>query len=432
MAKRKVGAAMAEKTSYQTPTPKPIMVGGTRVDIPAAKPKLTGKDYLDKITESGKEVDKARAEIDRLIAEGDLYAAEGDRLAGLARLGTGMTPEGTILRVEEGDVSNTIVPILSDGKGGEVKGEQGINPIIPGSGGGTEFKPEVTLASNTFKNTIALIFGQTEAAQPWVTEMYKLTTGFIKTGSTEDEALNYALYEAKDKGLAPQFTKRFEGVFKLQERLQKGEAVAVPTIAEFIQAEIQMGEVLTRAGMPELANQEFLGGVLGRGKSVLEVGNLISDVFTSIDTAPANLKKDLQTYFPGVDRVQIAKALLTGEAGATELKKKVAGISVLSAAGSQGIGIDLATAGDIAARGYSYEESLAGFGQVKELERARTLSQFQGGNFTQEQAQKYVFEKSQEEKDRLEKIAEAERVKFQGQAGTTASSLRGASARGII
>lgn len=289
-----------------------------------------------------------------------------------------------------------------------------------------------TLGKDVFKSTLALMLGSTEAAKPWVSEIYGIASGFYKSGSTIEEALNFSIYEAKNKGLAPEFTKRFKGIFDLQARLQGGEAIEVPTIAQFIKAESDIGTTLREAGLGDLANQEFLGNVLGQGKSVLEVGNLISQTFSNIDNAPKELKDTLSTYFPTVDRVSLAKALLTGEAGAAELNKKVAAISVLSAAGTQGVTVDLATAGDIAARGFDYQESLTGFGQVKELERANTLAQFQSGQFTQQQAQGYVFGQNQAEKERLQKLKSIEEARFAGSAGLAASALRGKATRGEI
>jgi hypothetical protein len=94
--------------------------------------------------------------------------------------------------------------------------------------------------------------------------------------------------------------------------------------------------------------------------------------------------------------------------------------------------VDLATAGDIAARGFDYEKSLTGFGQVKDLQRANTLAQFEGGTFNQQQAQKYVFEQSQTETERLRKLKSTEEARFGGSSGLAASALRGKTARGEI
>lgn len=335
---------------------------------------------------------------------------------------------GTLLRYEAGSTSATRTPIYANGKGGEYRGPEDVNPLVPGSTGTTK-ESERTLAKDTFANTLALAFGTQEAAQPWVNEIYNLASGFYNTGSTISESLNLSLYEAKAKGLAPQFTKRFKGVFDLQEKLQKGEAVTVPTIADFIKSEAAIGDTLREAGLGDIATQDFIGSVIGAGNSILDVGNLISSTFTTIDNAPAALRKTLDTYFPSVDRVSLAKALLTGTEGAAALDKKIKGISVLSAAGSQGISTDLATASDIAARGVDYGQALTGFGQVKELERTNVLAQMQGDTFTQKEAIGLTFEQSQAARDKAEKIKAAEIAKFQNSSGLAQSALRGQSAR---
>lgn len=304
--------------------------------------------------------------------------------------------------------------------------------IVPGSTGGSSFAPDRTLSSDTFKNTLALLLGPLEASQPWVSEIFGLVSGFYKTGSSIEESLNLGLYDAKAKGLAPQFTKRFKGVFDLQARLQAGEAISVPTIAEFIKAESDIGDILREVGMPELATQEFLGGVLGLGKSVLEVGKLISNTFAAIDNAPKALKDTLATYFPSVDRVSLAKALLTGKEGAAELDKKIKGITVLSAAGTQGVNIGLAAAGDIAAMGYGYNESLQGFGAVKQLERGNTLAQFEGQKFTQQEATDMTFSQNAAAIEKARLLREKEAGRFSGQSGLAASALRGKSAQSVI
>ena len=286
-----------------------------------------------------------------------------------------------------------------------------------------------TLARDTFANTFALIFGSKEASQPYVGKLYDLVSGFYKTGSTVDDALNLAIRQAREEKVIPEFTKRFAGIFALDDQFKAGKAISVPTIAEFFAAEAKMGEVLTNAGLGDLATQEFLGNVIGLGKSVLEVGNLISNTFSTIDNAPASLKADFATYFPGVDRVSIARALLTGPEGAAELDKRIKGISVLSAAGSQGIKTDLATASDIAAQGYDYQQSLTGFGTVNQLQRANTLAEFGGNKFTQAQAISATFGKSIEEKKKLEQIDALERARYAARSGLSQNAL-GANTKG--
>lgn len=324
---------------------------------------------------------------------------------------------------DNGDGTYTVT--YSDGST-EVKGTK-----LSANGGSTGFGAGSTrtLAKDTFANTLAILMGNAEASQPWVQELYGLVSGFYNSGSTIDEALNLGLFDAKNKGVATAFTKRFKGVFALQDKLNKGEAVVVPSIADYIKSEADMASLLKEAGLADLAKQDFLGDVIGMGNSVLDVGNLISKVFNTIDNAPKELRDTLNTYFPSVDRVSLAKALLTGTEGAAALEKKVKGISVLSAAGTQGVSVDLATASDIAAGGVDYGTALTGFGQVKDLERTNVLAQFSGGTFTQKEALGLTFSQNQAAKDKAEAEKAKEFARFGGTSGLSASALRGRSAR---
>lgn len=279
-----------------------------------------------------------------------------------------------------------------------------------------------TLALDTFKATLGLLFGKDEASKAYVGKLYSLVSGFYKTGSEVDEAINLALYQAESENAIPEFTSRFKGIFALRDAKQKGAAISVPTIAEFFATEAKMGEVLTGAGLGDLATESFLGDIIGKQKSVNEVASLIGDVFNTIDYAPKELKATLSTYFPGVDRVSIARAILTGPEGAQALSQKIKGVSVLSAGAQYGIPVDLATATDIANRGFDYNSALAGFGQVSSLSRAGDLARMSGGDFTQAQAQSAVFYKDSGNLSQLSKIKEVEENRFASQVGNVKGS----------
>lgn len=311
----------------------------------------------------------------------------------------------------------------------------GTKVTATGTGSGSLTADRV-YAKDTFINTLKLTFGAKEAAQPYVGKLYDLVSGFYKSGSTEDEALNLAIREARTSNIIPEFTERFKGIFALEDQLKAGKAVSVPTIAEFFAAEAKMGEVLTNAGLGDLATQSFLGDIIGQGKSVLEVGNLISDVFTTIDNAPTALKTSLQTYFPGVDRVSMAKAILTGPQGAAELAQKVKGISVQSAAGSQGLGIDLASAQDIANMGYDYNQALTGFGQVAQsLPTFEKLQEMRLGtnvetSDAQSMLQNSIFGKNAAAQAAIDKAAREEEARFKSSAGIASSKSLASQQRG--
>ena len=296
-----------------------------------------------------------------------------------------------------------------------------VNPGSSGFAAGSE----KTLAIDTFRNTLALLFGAKEASQPWVTALYSSASKFYNSGSTIDEAINLSLQDVRyNKDLKP-FTDRFNGIYALTDRLAKGEAIEVPTVAEYFKSESAMGDVLRAAGMGELATQDFLGGIIGLGKSVLEVTNLITDTFDRIDNAPSALKADLLRAFPGADRASIAKAMLTGVEGAAELTKKVKAISVQSAAKTQGITINDLTSQDIAAQGYDYNKSLQGFATVAQTaERGATLGRMSGIDLTQQEAIASAFGSNAAADEKLRKIREEEANRFSATSGRLASQNR--------
>lgn len=284
---------------------------------------------------------------------------------------------------------------------------------------------EKTLALDTFRNTLAFYFGREEVQKPWVNALYAVTSKYYNSGSTIDESINLSVQEARNNPELKTFADRFKGIYALQDRLAKGEAITVPTVAEYYKSEAALGDVVRQAGMGELATQEFLGGVLGLGKSVSEVTALINNTFDAIDNAPKALKEDLQTILKlGVSRTDIAKALLTGKEGAAELNKRIASISTLSAAKSQGITIDEATASDIASRGYDYNKSLSGMADVKRLERGQTLGRMSNIGFTQEDAIASTFQSSAAADEKIRRIEEEEKNRFAARSGRLASQNR--------
>lgn len=301
------------------------------------------------------------------------------------------------------------------------------NTLISPGATGFETGSDRTLALDTFKNTLALSFGAAEVSKPWVNAIFNVVSSYYKTGSTIAESLNLALMDARNKPELAEFTKRFAGVYALQDRLAKGEAIDVPTIAEFFKSEVELGNRLREVGLGDLATQEILGEVLGTGKSVAATLKIVDDVFMAIDNAPEQLKKDLQVVAPGIDRTSIAKALLLGKRGAEELQKQIKEVNVLSAAKSQGVGLTNALAADYAARGFDYAQSLEGFGTVAKgaapLQKLTEISQKtkSSAEAAQQTLMKSIFEKDVKAQEELRLEAEREAARFSGTAGTMGS-----------
>lgn len=311
--------------------------------------------------------------------------------------------------------------------------------VLLGSGGGTATN-ERMLAINTFKNTLGLFFGAAEISKPWVDGLYKYVSGFYKTGSTIDESFNLALQEARfDPNLA-EFTKRFKGVYALTDLKAKGGVVTVPTIAEYFATESAMGSVLESAGLGKLANEDFLGDIIGKNVSVTEFTNRITKVYDRIDSAPAELKSTFARFFPSIDRVTLATALLTGPKGAAELAKEVASYEIVSASEQQGLGIidpvtgkrlgiGLDEAQNIAAQGYGYQAALTGFGQISQnLQPYEKLMEISSGkdvstDDARKQLQDITFGKLASAQRKADQLAAEEEARFRGASGLSRGAL---------
>jgi hypothetical protein len=290
-----------------------------------------------------------------------------------------------------------------------------------------------TLASDVFKQTLAVFFGASEMTKPWASELYKVVSKFYKAGATSEEAFNMALLESETNPAMLDFTKRFKGIFALQKMKQAGKAVTVPTIAEYFATESKMGDMLKASNLGELANEEFLGDVLSKGINATQFGDRIVDIFDRIDTAPDAIKKTIGRFFPTLDRVQLAKALALGDKGAKQLQQELAGYEVLSAAEQQGLGVSPTLPGgitneraqQIAKAGGTFASTLGQFGQISRArETEQKLAEISGvKSLGVSGLTSAVIDKSAAELKKLEDLTMQEEARFAGKAGTSPRAL---------
>ena len=302
----------------------------------------------------------------------------------------------------------------------------------------TEESTTGNLSLDAFINTLTLLMGKEEASKPYVKELYGLVSRFYKQGSTIADSINLALYQAKEEKAIPEFTNRFSGIFKLQERRAKGEAIDVPTIAEYIKSQERLGEILRRSALTDLANETFLNTVMGTGKSVDESVAIITDVFDLIDNAPAVFKAQVAKTFPTVTRAQLAQALLTGPEGVKQLQRTVNRAGVIAAGTAQGLQISEALAGDLVSKGQTFGTAGAGFLKTAQiLPVAQKLTSIETGitpsqAYTTEQAVAATFDQSVTELQKLADLAEREGARFASRTGTAGSRTFASQVRGAI
>lgn len=333
-------------------------------------------------------------------------------------------PDGSIT-ITYSDGSTIIIPAQGGDGGAGGDGSTG------GAGGDGDYTPTPTptLAKDTFKTTLGLFFGTGEINKPWVDQLYNVVSKYYKTGSTIDESLNLALQDARKNPALSEFTRRFKGIYALQDMRQAGKPVTVPTIAEYVASQAALADILVGSGLRDLATEDFTGDLLGKGLSVSTVGDRIAKAYDRIDRAPKAIKDTLSRYFPTLDRSMLAKTLLLGEKGTKQLVDELAGYEVLSAAEQQGIaatgslartgGVTTERAQEYARMGYTYENILPEFGKIAQA--TPTVSKLAGisgrediGQVGIEQA---VLNKNVTQAQELARLTAEEEARFAGKVG---------------
>jgi hypothetical protein len=320
---------------------------------------------------------------------------------------------------------------------GATGGTTGTGAPAGGITGGATNPAGKTLAQDAFINTFKTIVGQTEGSKAYVGELYKYISKFWKSGSTIEEAINLALRDAKNDKAIPEFTNRFAAIFKLEDMKAAGKIVNIPTVAEYVASEEKLADVLTKSNLADLANQAFISTVLSTGKSVSETTDIITNVFDTIDNAPAEWKAQVAKALPFADRATLAKAILTGPEGVKQLERTVATAGVQAAAGMQGLTLGAEAAGELVSKGQTFGTSGARFGQVARLlPTAQKLSSIETGitgekAYTQQQAISATFDQSAAELKKLEELAAREEARFLKRSGTIGSKSFASQTRGM-
>jgi len=296
-----------------------------------------------------------------------------------------------------------------------------------------------TLAKDVFKTTLGLFFGAEEVAKPWVDQLYTSMSKFYKTGATIDESYNLALQDVRNNPEMADFTKRFKGIYDLQDLRQAGKPVTVPTVAEYVGTQSKMADVLRAANLGELATEEFLTGIIGKAIPASVFAERVTQIFDRIDFAPNEVKETIKTYYPNLTRTQIAKAIIGGEKSTKELAREIAGYEVLTAAQQQGLGaqtlpggVTVERATELGAMGETYQSALGKFGRVAQaLPTATKLAGISGTEaLTQADLENIVFRNSVRETQALEALTKEEEARFAGKAGTIGSKSFASQARG--
>jgi len=362
---------------------------------------------------------------------GDLFNMSSlptDATGGMGGLGTSLTGLSFFGDLPGGTTGGTTM-------GGTTTGGTTLSAGLPGAG-----VTGPTLAKDVFKTTLGLFFGTEEMAKPWVDQLYTSMSKFYKTGATIDESYNLALQDVRNNPEMADFTKRFKGIYDLQDLRQAGKPVTVPTVAEYVATQSKMADVLRASNLGDLATEEFLTGIIGKAIPASVFAERVTQVFDRIKFAPNEIKETIKTYYPNLTDTQIARAIIGGEKSTKDLARELAGYEVLTAAQQQGLGasetlpggVTVERATELGALGETYQSALGKFGRVAQaLPTATKLAGISGTEpLSQADLENIVFRNSIREAQALEALTKEEEARFAGRAGTIGSKSFASQARG--
>lgn len=277
-------------------------------------------------------------------------------------------------------------------------------------------------AYEVFRQQFAPFFDNIEQEAPWLMSLYNESQKYYNQGMTDADIPDVLLTDEK----APQAYKdRFAGIFKLKQRKASGYNVAyIPTVSDYATMTKQIRREFQKYGLNELGNDANIADIIGNDVDFEEVQGRLSKAFYAIDNADEFLKKELSTNFPTIGRKDLAKALLTGQAGAEELKKKIDIAGVRAAASEFGLSTKMG-AEELVKMGVERGTARAGYERsAQELaglsEAAKTFGSSQI-DLEAELEKQNVLQKTSQNVTSLRSQARAE---FQGGTGASSAGLR--------
>jgi len=247
----------------------------------------------------------------------------------------------------------------------------------------------------------------------------------VNQGYTET-ALTLALQQS------PEYKERFSGLEKYKQNfatdIAAGRKAQPLTPSQYIKAEQEYQEILSRYGLGELASQGTFAELIGGDVSAIELKDRVENVYDKIRNADSVLKEQLATYFPTLTEADFAKSLLTGknpEDMASSLKRRVSQAEISSEAARAGLGgLTVGRAAELEQMGLTKTLARAGYSRIAEQQSVLNklgsiYNQDVTGIQTELEAEQFQGLASQ----RRKKLEQTEQATFAGRSGTSQVSL---------
>lgn len=217
----------------------------------------------------------------------------------------------------------------------------------------------------------------------------------------------------------PAYKQRFVG-----NELRKKQGLPALSPGEYLSAEQSYRNIMQAAGLPEgfYDNPDDYAGFIGRDVSPLELQRRVDKAVKAANTLDQSSVDLLQEWY-GADRSHAAAFYLDAERGMDAINRAERGITIASAAGARGVGLDKSTAEryGAAADEQNYQRQAQQFAEY--ADRGSFFGQVYGQNYNSETAAQQVFSGSQQAQDILKRLAKREESEFAASGGPSSAGL---------
>lgn len=299
--------------------------------------------------------------------------------------------------------------------------------VKPGSNG--FIGPVAVTTDKTDKDNIdAFALLEAQLRQWGLDSLASVFISLASQGYKPQEAMNKIKYDtttnpATNKPWNADYTKRFSGNAA---RIKQG--LNAYSESEYLTLEDSYADTLRRNNLGNLlsvdaaSNQAKFAGYMEKGLSAVEFADRIDEVSTRVLNMDPNIKKQFQTYYPGIKDNDIISYVLDPENTMPVLKNKITAAEIGASALQVGLkATSQPMAETLAQSGVSKSEALAGYQQIGEfLPDAELYSQIykqEGITYNQETAEKDVLLGQAEATRKRKRLASLERAAFEGSSG---------------
>ena len=279
-------------------------------------------------------------------------------------------------------------------------------------------------AGAVFRSTLKTFFPGAEN-DTWINELFEAAKPRVTAGFDTNQILDLML----QNGETPEkFNQRFSGIFELDRKRDAGQAVYVPSIAEYIRGEEEYTRLVTKFGMPNLATAENFGKIVGNDVSLDEVTDRIATATARVNELDSVTMEQLRVEFPNLQQSDLVQAILNKETP-QDLQNRITRAEIGVEAKQAGIVSRLGTQA-LQEAGVTRAQARTGFQALAEYQRVSgagiAQSQQMFGDTTSAEDLQTELEKeallgqTSKTRKRLESQA---RAQFGGQSGITTGSL---------